>query len=204
MGGSGSGNRWRFGAKSKAEDLRTIDVRRWAREGMLVAGYSGVWHWIREGKSVASIQMRAHVDQVMLTYRHRTGDAEWKDEEYFVRVVRTACNLGGSRAWFLCPVSSCNRRVAVLYGGGIFACRRCHQLAYSSASDSPGFRALRRAQRIRARLGWTSGGYGHGPKPKWMRWPTYRRLVAQHDRLANFFAGETALKLGFFDRIRSQ
>jgi len=33
MGGRDSGNRSRFGAKSTTEDYRTLDVRRWAREG---------------------------------------------------------------------------------------------------------------------------------------------------------------------------
>jgi hypothetical protein len=58
---------------------------------------------------------------VILIYRHRSGDTEWKDEHY--AVVRTPCNLGGSRAWFICPAVGCWRRVAILYGGGIFACR---------------------------------------------------------------------------------
>ena len=48
-----------------------------------------------------------------------------KDEHYAVRIVRTVCNLGGSRAWFICPAVGCGRRVAILYGGGIFACRHC-------------------------------------------------------------------------------
>jgi hypothetical protein len=26
-----------------------------------------------------------------------------KDEYYAVRIVRTPCNLGGWRAWFVCP-----------------------------------------------------------------------------------------------------
>jgi hypothetical protein len=39
MGGPGSGNRSRFGAKSTTEDYRTLDVRRCAREGILRPGY---------------------------------------------------------------------------------------------------------------------------------------------------------------------
>jgi hypothetical protein len=49
-----------------------------------------------------------------------------------VRLEWTPCNYGGQRPWFLSPVRGCSRRVAVLYGGGIFACRRCHGLNYQS------------------------------------------------------------------------
>jgi hypothetical protein len=61
--------------------------------------------------------MRAEQDRVILIYRHRSGDAEWKDEHYAVRIVRTPCNLGGLRPWFICPAVGCGRRVAILYGG---------------------------------------------------------------------------------------
>jgi hypothetical protein len=141
QGGPGSGNHWRYGAKSTTGDYRTLDVRRWAREGVLRPGYWGGWKWTRAGKTVASIQMRAEQDRVILIYRHRSGDAEWKDEQYPVRIVRTPCNLGGSRAWFICPAVGCGRRVAILYGGSIFACRRCYRLAYASSREDTGNRA---------------------------------------------------------------
>jgi hypothetical protein len=182
MGGPGSGNRWRHGARSTTDAMRSIDVRRWAREGMLRPGYSGGWRWHCGGQQVASIQMRAEADRVMLIYRHRSGGGDWKDEEYPVDLERTACHLGGSRVWFLCPVRGCGRRVAILYGGGIFACRRCHRLAYDSTRESAGDRATRRADHIRMRIGWEPGILnGDGPKPKWMRWKTFDRLVARHD-----------------------
>jgi len=117
MGGPGSGNRWRYSAKSTTDDYRTLDVRRWAREGVLRPGYWGGWQWTRDGETVASIQMRAEQDRVILIYRHRSGDGEWKDEQYPVRIVRTPCRLGGWRAWFICPAVGCGRRVAILYGG---------------------------------------------------------------------------------------
>jgi hypothetical protein len=97
-------------------------VRRWAREGVVRPGYWGGWQWTRDGETVASIQMRAEQDRVTLIHRYRSSGEDWKDEQYSVRIVRTRCNLGGSRAWFICPAVGCGRRVAILYGGGIFAC----------------------------------------------------------------------------------
>jgi hypothetical protein len=58
-------------------------------------------------------KMRAEQDRVILVYRHRSGDGEWNDEQYPVRIARTPCNLGGSRAWFICPAVGCRRRVAI-------------------------------------------------------------------------------------------
>jgi hypothetical protein len=49
--------------------------------------------------------------------------------EYPVRLEWTGCNLGGRRAWFLCPAQGYGRRVAILFRGSIFACRHCHKTA---------------------------------------------------------------------------
>jgi hypothetical protein len=197
MGGPGSGNRWRYGAKSTTDDYRTLDVRRLAREGMLRPGHQGGWQWTRDGETVASIQMRAVQDHILLIYRPRSGGGEWKDEHYPVRIVRTRCNLGSERSWFICPAVGCGRRVAILYGGGIFACRYCYQLAYASSREDSGGRATRRADRIRAQLGWEPGILnGVGGKPKWMRWRTFERLAAEHDQLVTLSLQAAALKFG--------
>ena len=141
--------------------------------------------------------MRAEEDRVILIYRHRSGGAEWKDEEYPVRIVRTPCNIGGERPWFICPAVGCGRRVAILYGGGIFACRHCYQLAYASAREDVCDRAARRADRLRARLGWEPGILnGNGGKPKWMRRRTFERLAAEHDQFVGRSMQAAALKFG--------
>lgn len=89
MGGPGSGNRWRSGAKSTTEDYRTLDVRRWARERILSPGYRGSWQWGRDGELVAWIQMQVEHERVILIYRHRSGGGIGKDEQYPVRFERT-------------------------------------------------------------------------------------------------------------------
>jgi hypothetical protein len=42
--------------------------------------------------------------------------------------------------WFICPAVGCGRCVAILYGGGIFACRHCYRLAYASSREEAGGR----------------------------------------------------------------
>ena len=82
----------------------------------------------------------------------------------------------------VCPAAGCGRRVAILYSGGIFACRRCHRLAYASSREDVFGRSTGRAETLRARLGWDRGILnGEGGKPKWMRWRTFERLTAEHD-----------------------
>ncbi len=184
MGGTGSGRHWYFGAKDTTSDYRALDVRRWKQDGLLTPGQAFGWNWSRHGEVVASIRVRTEADRVVLNYRHRNrGEEEWQDESYPVHLDWTPCHLGGQRPWFLCPARGCGRRVAILYGGGIFACRHCYQLAYDSQREVPYDRAARRADKIREKLDWEPGilnGNGWG-KPKGMHWNTFERLTTQHD-----------------------
>jgi len=197
MGGIGSGNRWYWGAKGTTTDYLALDIRRWQRDGLLSPYRSFGWQWSRQREPFASIQVRTEPARVILTYRHRTGGGEWKNESYPVYLEWTPCHLGGQRPWFLCPARACGRRVAILYGGGIFACRHCYQLAYPSQRESDDERATRRADRIRDKLGWEPGILnGRGWKPKGMHWRTFDRLASQYDAFV-----QEAL-LGMSERLR--
>ena len=147
MGGMGSGRHWYCGANNTTEDYRSIDVRRWQRDGLLSPYQSFGWQWSRDGEVVASIRVRTEQGRVFLIYRHRRNGEEWQDENYPVYLEWTACNLGGQRPWFLCPAQGCGRRVAILYlGSSIFACRHCYQLSYPSQRETDYDRAARRAR----------------------------------------------------------
>jgi hypothetical protein len=199
MGGSGSGRRWRFGSKDTTETYRAIDVRWLKREGMLSPGANRRISWSRDGAVIAHINIRAKMGRVFLTYRYRSGGGgEWIDESYPVNLTTTPCHIGGERHWFLCPARGCGQRVAVIYGGGIFACRKCHQLAYPSQREDPSDRAVRRADRLRARLGWPGGvleGADWG-KPKGMHWRTYERLCDEHDALNDIMSCNFMARFG--------
>jgi hypothetical protein len=45
--------------------------------GRLTPGCAFGWQWSRNGKTVASIQVRAEGERVILTYRHRSGGSDW-------------------------------------------------------------------------------------------------------------------------------
>lgn len=186
MGGVGSGRRYYYGANNTAEDYMPIDIRRWQRRGFLKPGISFICHRTCNGQTISSIQARTEFNRVILTYLHQRGNSgDWKNKSYPVQLDWTVCNYGGERPWFLCPAKGCGRRVAILYGGAIFACRHCHQLAYPSQREVDYDRAARRADKIRRRLGWKQGilnpkGW---EKPKGMHWRTFERLNAEHDIL---------------------
>ena len=196
MGGIGSGRRLHLDANDATDDYRSIDVRRWHREGLLSPRQSFRLQWSRRGEVVASIQVRTEPGRVVLSYRHRIGGGDWKDELYPIYLDWTRCHFGGQRPWFLCPASRCGRRVAILYSGEIFACRHCYRLAYPSQRETPGDRAARRADWIRERLDWEPGILnGKGFKPKGMHWRTFERLTAEHDMLVRQSLAGMAAKL---------
>ncbi|WP_171207841.1 MULTISPECIES: hypothetical protein [unclassified Ruegeria] len=182
MGGIGSGRLWQWSVKSTVEDYRSIDVRRWARAGLITPGNRFGWQWSIDGEKVASIQVQTSHGQVRLIYRSRDYGDEWESHDYPVRLLSQRCHYGGYREWFACPARGCGRRVAKLYGGRIFACRHCHQLAYSSQREADFQRVQRRADKIRERLGWADDlDQMEGIKPKGMHWRTYHRLVEEMD-----------------------
>src|SRR5271166_4971025 len=181
MGGFGSG-RPSGGGRDKVEACRSIDVNRLHREGCLCGGWMGAWQWSRDGEKVASINLRGEHDRLHLTYRVRVGGGEWEDVVETVRIVRVVCRFGGARPYFICPGVvngiACGRRVAKLYGPGrYFLCRHCYRLAHASQSEAAWDRTIRRANKIRQRLGGDPGMAAPFPaKPKGMWRRTYERL----------------------------
>jgi hypothetical protein len=181
MGGRGSG-RYSYGGAT-ASDYQRLDVRFLQKNGYLKSSLSAYLDWRRDGETYATVKIEASRASVTLDYKRRDRDAELVPVRYPVYLDWTRCNYGGDRAWFRCPASGCGKRVAILYYGGIFACRRCYRITYPSQREDYWGRALVRADKIRDRLGWESGVLnGYGPKPKWMRWQTFERLVDEHDR----------------------
>ena len=191
MGGPGSGRR---GGRETTADYRRLDVRELHRAGVLVPGWRGGWRWMRRGETRAEINIEVHELAMVLRYS-ATTNGERKSYDYAVGLSWTGCNYGGRRPWMLCP--SCGRRVAVLFGGAMFACRHCRRLAYESQRETAGDRAIRRADAIRERLGWQAGILNpDGWKPRGMHWRTFWRLKAEHDLLRGSGLEGMARQLG--------
>jgi hypothetical protein len=97
-----------------------------------------------------------------------------------------------------------SRRAAKLHlpnGAFTFASRQAYRLAYRCQREQSHERALRRAFKLRGKLG-ADGAIGdYIPKPKWMRWPTYERAIARIDKAEAAVDAHTALLL---DRVKQK
>jgi hypothetical protein len=189
MGGAGSGDWYRYGTKHTVESYNHLDVNSLHRKGLLEPGTRGSVSWSRGERALGSVGFEVDEGCFVLDYRQRRNSSEeWEEVRYPVRLSWTPCNFGGERPWFVCPgvVNGyyCGRRVAKLYDRGkYFLCRHCHDLTYESRKDGQRYRALRKCQRIRRRLGGSANmTLPFPPKPKGMHFDTYLRLWHEHER----------------------
>jgi len=192
MGGLGSG-RWKNLARKTVESYRMLDINQLSEKGCLRPGWSSTWQWI-VGDNVASINLRAEAERLYLSYSVRVGGGEWEDMAEIIPLGHTRCRFGGGRTYLVCPGpgdgTNCGRRVTKLQLlGRYFLCRHCNALAYASQYEQPWQRALRRANKLKQRLGIDVGiaePFSDKPTGMWVR--TYACLldeILQAEILAN-------------------
>ena len=160
--------------KVKGEQLQRVDVRVWARKGLLTGNRFFNWSWNRGGEPTGSIGVNVTPQSAVTLDYSLTQNGERRSISERVVLIYKPCNFGGARPWFQCP--RCARQVAVLYmRSGRFACRHCQRVSYSSQSEDVMARTWREQRRIEEKIGedWQ--------RPKGMRQRTYDRL---RDRLA--------------------
>ena len=156
MGGLGSGRR-KDRARKTVESHLTLDVNLLSEKGCLRPGCSSTCQWIVSNE-VVSINLRAEAERLSLSYNVQVGNGERQDIVETISIVRLRCRFGGSRAYFICPGpgggTDCGRRIAKLHlSRRYFLCRHCNHLAYASQYEQPWERALRRASKLKQRLG---------------------------------------------------
>lgn len=186
----------RFWTRTYCEYLIRLDVRgflpgRTGRPNLLQPGNTFVTHWEHHGEVT-------HAALIRVTHDYLT--IEWASaglpQQATLALERTGCHLGGSRTWLLCP--RCGKRVAVLFGWGRFQCRACIGADFKCQSETKQDRALRRAGKLRRRLGWAPGVINpKGGRPKGMHSNVYANLLATYHR------EEKAIYGGFRDWLAS-
>ncbi len=207
MGGYGSGRPAGLG-RDTVEPSLSLDVNYLSKTGYIGRRQAGLLAWERNGRRIGSINVRGEGDRIKLTYRSRNPGADWGDVIEYVEIERAPCRLGGYRPYFVCPGivngAPCRRRVVKLYGPGrYFLCRHCCHLAYASQNENANDRAMRRANKLRMRLGGEPGleqPLPRRPKGMWRR--TYERRIADvivADEAADAAFMDQALR--FFEQI---
>jgi hypothetical protein len=166
------------------ESRHSIDVNRLNKEGRLRPGLCTVLLLSPGGEDVGLL---ADHDSLCLFRRVRIG-GELVSVKQTVGLVRSPCQLGGERPYFICSGvgsgEACGRRVAKLYTAGrYFLCRHCLGLTYACQKEDAWGRARRLAHKARQRIG---GGHDINEplpflKPKHMQWRTFSRLYRQAD-----------------------
>jgi hypothetical protein len=126
--------------------------------------YSGRWHWYTKKTTVEECHKISIADfnkgflnrrfaETGIVYESETDDAKYrrviakykgiepssypKQTGQHFRLTHTACNYGGWRYWLICP--RCSRRCGKVYKpayGGSYACRKCHDLSYTTAQQA--------------------------------------------------------------------
>ena len=173
----------------KVEHMLEIDIARLRRNGLTPVGSSGVIIWSRSTVRV-SVGYVLQDGGLRLHYDHTRRGGEPQRITEIISIVRTPTQFGGERHWFECP--GCSGRCRLIYGGSHFRCRQCHGARHQSQYESQPSRISRRRWQIRRkleRLGgrpWPCGlDEGFPPKPRRMRWKTYRHLESLDRELAD-------------------
>ena len=213
MGGYGS-TRWNFEhTRQDTGGLLRLDVPSLKRAGALQPGTVSTSSWTRaDGELAGSIVIRMVHDGRRLTLDYSTRatlETDWTRRTLHIWLEWTPCHFGGERVWFRCP--HCQSRRAVLYSsGGVFSCRACHDLAYTSTRLDDMERAYRTIRKLQQRLGAPANVTPwHIPeRPSRMHWTTYERLswqlyTAIMEREA-MFSTRAAKLVGSVDQLLSQ
>jgi hypothetical protein len=179
------------------DNCEILDASHWMRAGILREGvtHAGVFQWLAEseGTRIVRSSIRYQVDATGQAATLRliyTSSKTGEPLNYPIHLQTTRPHRGGLRWWFTCPLvlhgEPCGRRVQKLYlppGGQYFGCRHCYHLGYDSRNKGTKFRARKKTQKIRMRLGGTGSLYDSFPdKPPRMWWRTYRKLQLQAER----------------------
>ena len=156
------------------------------RQGCIVPGAWSSFHmrWTDNytGEETASANFTCH----MQAQHEGTLRIQMNDTEQTIFLVPKPRRFGGHQWYFICPVM--NRCASVLWrppGATRFCSRQAwgRRVAYASQFLDPDNRAHRGKAKIKARLiaDLDPDEWELPPKPKWMRWRTYKRLEEKFD-----------------------
>jgi hypothetical protein len=189
MDGRSSGG---HNSKGKLRDVQCarLDVHELTRDGKLKIGSSG---WLF---GTIRFEVTGGPDAQQLVLEFPCMSASGQTLEPLRQVISCywrKAHYGGRYLVFLC--SECDRSARVLYGRyehhhhriWFFSCRKCAGITYQSTMGHRWDRSARRVEKLRARVGWRTGGTVP-IKPRGMHEKTYQRILgalAYHEAVRN-------------------
>ena len=164
-----------------------LNLNRLARRGYIKPGaFTGPVGitWTENGDEIASGLITADMSGTEGWFRIKLGHLDQR-----ILLITKRRHFGGRQWYFVCPYT--NRPASVLWkppGAQSFASRQKwkRQVAYASQFMDRVARGHQGAATIKSRLcsvgGFDPNEWDLPPKPKWMRWRTYNRMVERFDR----------------------
>lgn len=162
------------------------------------------WQWSRRGEPWCKVDLTLTVAagaewaSLRLRYNVEHYSAATGPHDYVVALETTRPHFGGRMWWFLCPATG--RRCRTLFlpnGGRRFLSRQAYGLGYRSQRAGRMERMQARIGKLCRRLGgaWSVSPHDLPPKPKWMRWATYRRIEERAWAAEDVVAAEFAVSM---------
>jgi hypothetical protein len=182
MGGIGSGRWYRWNTKTTLDDCRSMDINRMVKEGSIKEGcrQSGVWVWTdaETKEQTSSISYECNTLDYNNPYLriHYTITSTGEKIDYKIKLSRSTPNYGGSRLWFLCPIT--NKRVSKLFlisGQNKFVSRHAYKVSYASQNQCKFSRAIDKKWKIVRK----TDGYDYPVRKKGMHQKTYWNILVE-------------------------
>lgn len=156
----------RPGREVKLEGCLRLSVSGLKSHGLLDAPWVGQWAWptSRPGKSQSVVEIRSTAHSIYLSYQ-----VQGRPVRQALTLAQVPNNFGGFRTYLTCPRCSTRRR-EVYFLDGLFLCRICHELPYTSQSEDVIDRCWRAERKLELKL---DSRYF---RPKGMHQATFDRL----------------------------
>jgi hypothetical protein len=168
-----------------------MEARRKGAEGAWAVGQRIGWTAAGEDEPWAEVDIlvEAQPDRADAILRYDIDQASRPTgpQVQRIRIVGEPCHFGGVQWFWICPATG--RRVRNLYlpnGGALFLSRDAYKLRWLTTCSTELEKSHMRMARIAKKLGAEYQGFSRTPppRPKWMRWWTYDRLVAEWEAAA--------------------
>jgi hypothetical protein len=173
--------------RGRLEDGLKLDLNKLLRQRLVRSGAACRstihWNYCDSGKEIVSGRLSSDMTAANSGWLRIEIDSlnifQW------IELVATPRHFGGVQWYCICPRTG--RRASTVWkppGEQFFASRHTWHVAYGSQFQSRYDRAVTAAQDIRYRLAgkdFLCVFDGPPPKPKWMRWHTYEKIMQRCD-----------------------